>query len=68
MYKPYTEIVDGKELSFHAKACADALKSMKYPRCTFCGGVVAYEPYIETIKGKKLPFHARACADAYKTK
>ena len=68
MYKPYTETFGDKVMSFHAKACADALKSMKFPRCAFCEGVIAYEPYVESIKGQKLAFHAKACADAYKKK
>ncbi len=68
MYKPYTEKLGEKEMHFHAKACADALKSMKFPRCAYCEGVIAYEPYVESIKGQKLAFHAKACADAYKKK
>jgi hypothetical protein len=54
MYKPYAETIDGKKLKFHAKACADAFKEMKWPHCVFCGGIIAYEPYTETI-GEKSP-------------
>jgi hypothetical protein len=28
-YEPYLETIDGKKLSFHAKACADAYKNKK---------------------------------------
>ena len=68
MYKPYVETIGGKEFKFHAKACADAYKEMKWPHCAFCGGIIAYEPYTEMISGKKVPFHAKACAEAYKKK
>ena len=51
-----------------AKACAEALKAMKWPHCAFCNGIIAYEPYVEVIDGKKVPFHAKACAEAYKKK
>jgi hypothetical protein len=65
-YDPYTETIVGKKMTFHAKACADALKASKYAKCAFCGGLIAYAPYEETIAGKKLAFHAKACADAMK--
>jgi rRNA maturation protein Nop10 len=64
-YDPYYETVEGKNLPFHAKACADSLKEKK---CAYCGGIIAYDPYYETIGGKKLPFHAQACAEALKKK
>lgn len=67
-YEPYTETIGGKKLSFHAKACAEALKASKFTKCSLCGGIIAYEPYVETIGGKKLTFHAKACADEYKKK
>jgi len=28
-FKPYFETIDGKKCAFHAKACAEAMKSMK---------------------------------------
>jgi hypothetical protein len=62
-YDPYYEVIGGKKLPFHAKACADAFGEKK---CAFCGGLIAYEPYFETIHKIRLPFHAKACAVAYK--
>jgi flavoprotein len=71
-YEPHYELIDGKKVTFHAKACAEAYKAQKtetaMTKCAFCGGSVAFAPYYETIGGKKMAFHAKACAEAMKAR